>query len=149
MINRRIASPLKGASGFTLVEVMVAMSVLTAVLAGAVAVLIQTVWLTEQVRDRSTATSLAWSRVERVRNTDFEEMELLIEDQPGTRIGFSGSVEEDGRFLRVTQIEEESGGLPMMRVRVSVWPWNRRNREFSGEPQVVETVIADIPRGES
>ncbi len=147
MINRLTYSTLKRTSGLTLVEVMVAMSVLTLVLTGAVAVLIQTVWLTEQVRNRSTATSIAWSRVERVRNTDFEEVELLIENEPGVRVSFTGAVDEEGGFLRMTEIENESGALPMIRVRASVYPWNRRNQEFSDEPQIVETVITEIPRG--
>ncbi len=145
-MKNRIDAPMKTDSGLTLVEVIVAMSILTTVLAGAVAVMIQTVWLTEQVRNRSTATSLAWSRVERIRNAEIDEVNLLIENAPGTRVSFTGAADEEGDFLRTTDIQDESAGLSMIRVRVEVWPWNRRNQEFSGEPQVVETVITAIPR---
>jgi len=137
------------AGGFTLVEVLVASALLGFFMAAAVAVLVQSSRVTQQVRDRSTASMLAWSQLERVRNTSFSEMDMLIEEAPGTRIALSGLPDPDGDFLRRTHIETTTNGLVLKQIRVDVWPTDRRTGAFDGEPETLETIIADIPLSEA
>jgi hypothetical protein len=134
-------------SGFTLVEVVVAGFLLVIFVGGALGVLIQTSRTTQLVRQRTMATTLAWSRVERIRHLSFDEMEDMAEPESGTRLNASGLPDQDGDYLRVTRITlEEEEGIRMNRIEILIRSLNPRSGEFSGEPQVIETLIADIPK---
>ncbi|MCC5850312.1 MAG: prepilin-type N-terminal cleavage/methylation domain-containing protein [Verrucomicrobia bacterium] len=132
--------------GFTLVEVMVSSVILALFLSGALAMLVQTTRTTESVRRRSEAVSLAWSRVERARLVDFNNLEDLVEKAPGTVVNAVGLMEENGLFRRVTSVAPLPGEMPAMQIRVDVWVRNTRDGAFSGVPETVETVITNIPR---
>jgi Tfp pilus assembly protein PilV len=128
------------------VEVMVASLVLTLFLGGALNVLIQTMRSTDMVRRRTEATNLAWSRVERAMHMDFLELPELAEGAPGTAVNRAGLPDADGGFLRRTTLTPLEGAMPGMRIRVEVWPVNPRSGQFAGQPETIETVIANIPR---
>ncbi len=132
--------------GMTLVEVMVAMALLAVFTTAALGALIQVARASEDVRLRTTAAALAWSRVERARNMDFDEIDNLVEALPGSIIDAIGLPDIDGAFRRRTSVNTITNGFPMKHVRVDVWPRDRRTNTFSGQPENVETVITDIPR---
>ena len=98
------------------------------------------------VRQRTTASTLAMSRVEHARHVAFNEIIELAEDAPGTVIDFAGLTDQDGAFLRMTTINAITDGVTLMHVRVDVWPRDRRTGQFSGGPETVETIIAEMPR---
>ena len=129
-------------------EGVVAGALLAIFITVAVAVVVQTARVTEQVRQRSTANTLAWSWVERIRNTEFAHMDTLIEPPPGNRVDFSGMLDPDGAFQRVTTIDTQTNGLVVKHIRVEVWPMNPRDGSFPAHPETIETVIADIPLNE-
>lgn len=129
----------------TLVEVLVASFVLSVFLVGALGVLLQTTRTTQLVRLRTEATSLAWSRVERARHLSFAEIADLEEEDPGTLVDAAGLPDVDGGFLRRTTVTNLVGEIEAVQIRVEVWPRSPGTGSFSGEPQIVETVISNIP----
>ena len=131
-------------SGVTLVEVMVSSTLLLIFLTAAGGVLVATSTSLELVRQRTTATALAWSRVERARFMDFGLIGQLQEDPPGTRINAAGVPDEQGHFRRRTHITITTNGLPMANIHVRVWAMERRTGEFTGQPEEVQTVITQI-----
>lgn len=138
--------PKASSDGFSLVEVVVAGFLLVIFVGGAFGVLIQSSRTTQMVRQRTLATTLAWSRVERARHMSFDEMEDLVEPETGNRVDASGLPDQDGDFLRVTRVTRvEEDGIRMNRIEVRVWPLHPQSGTFRGEPQVIETLIADIP----
>jgi len=132
--------------GMTLVEVMIAIVLLAAFTTAAVGVVVQVARASEAVRQRTTAVALAWSRIERARHVDASEFGDLAEAAPGNVIDENGLPDSAGGFRRRTIINTVTNGLPMSYIRVDVWPRNLRTGAFSGEPESMETVIADIPR---
>lgn len=147
LIMQSTTHPYKASSaGFTLVEVVVAGFLLVIFVGGAFGVLIQSSRTTHLVRQRTLATTLAWSRAERARHMSFDEMEDLIEEEPGNRVDGSGLLDQDGDFLRVTRVTlEEEEGIRLNRIEVLIWTLHPQSGTFRGEPQVIETLIADIP----
>lgn len=129
----------------TLVEVMIASGLLFMFIAAATGVLVATATALSQVRQRTTAAALAWSRIERARFMDFSLLPELEETTPGTRIDANGLLNIDGRFLRTTTLTFSTNALSMANIRVQVWPMGR-NGTFEQSPEVVETVITAIER---
>jgi len=133
-------------SGFTLVEVMVAGLLMLVFLGGALQVLVQTMRSTDLVRRRTEATNLAWSRLERAKHMDFDELNDLVEDDPGSIVNSAGLPDLDGDYLRRTLITPLSGAMEAVQIRVEVAPRNPRTGEFAETPQAVESVLTNIQR---
>ena len=144
-VQRKRIRGKRGRNGLTLVEVLVAMALLVIVVAAVVAGLFQVAHASHLVRMRTTASALAWSRVERARHMAFDEIDQLIEAPPGNRINASGLAEADGPFRRQTVVEILTNSLAMKRIRVDVWPRNQRSNTFEGNSECVETIITDVP----
>jgi prepilin-type N-terminal cleavage/methylation domain-containing protein len=130
--------------GFTLVEVMVAMLLLSIFIGGALSLLGQTIRTHYLVRNRTEATNLAWSRVEQASNVSF----VMIGDleETGTRINRAGLPDDQGDFFRQTTITVLPGELEAVLIRVEVRPLNRKAGDFSSPPEIIETVLANISR---
>lgn len=139
---RRIPSPPCG--GFTLVEVMVAVMLLAVFIGGALGLLSSTLRTHYLVRDRTEALNLAWSRVEQASNLEFGALMDLVESD--TRINRAGLPDQTGEFRRQTAITALAGELEAVLIRVEVLPLNRRTGLFTGEPEVIETVLSNILR---
>jgi Tfp pilus assembly protein PilV len=129
----------------SLIEVMVATALLAVVVTASVAALYQVSSASNSVRTRTIAAALAWSRVERARHMSFEDIDLLVEEGSGTILDEDGIPSIDGLYKRQTSVELLENGLPMKRISVDVWPMDRQSNTFKGDPECVETVIADIP----
>ncbi|WFB36999.1 prepilin-type N-terminal cleavage/methylation domain-containing protein [Kiritimatiellota bacterium B12222] len=136
------------AQGFTLIEVVISSALLALILLSALALLVQVTRTSQLVRRRSDATSIAWSRIERVRNLQFDEMDELIEDGNGTRVNEAGLSDEEGLFLRKTIINTETNALIVKNIRIEVLTQGIVSGEFDGEPEVLETIISDVPKSE-
>jgi prepilin-type N-terminal cleavage/methylation domain-containing protein len=133
--------------GFTLIEVLVASTLLAVFVTMAVGSLVQTARVIDRVRQRTTASTLAMSRIEHARHVAFSEIIELAEDAPGTVIDFAGLTDQDGAFLRRTTINAiTEDNVTVFLVRVDVWPRDRRTGLFPGGPETVETMIAEMPR---
>jgi prepilin-type N-terminal cleavage/methylation domain-containing protein len=133
--------------GFTLVEVMISMMLICFFMAtvyGVVTIITRSAWV---VTTRSEAVSLAWSRLERARNTDFANLDELQETSPGSILDTEGRTVQEGDFRRVTTVTDiTSTGLPSKRVRVQVWTRNHLTQDFDTEPETLESIFTDIPR---
>ncbi len=130
----------------TLVEVMVASALLALFIAAAIGVLMQIASASELVRRRTSAVALAWSRLERARHIAFDDIINLIEAPPGNVVDETGSPDVDGLFRRATSVQLSTNGLPMKHIRAEIWVRDRRTGEFAEHPEILETVIVDIPR---
>lgn len=127
---------------FTLVEVMVSLFLFALFIGGALGLLSQIMRTHYTVRDRTEATNLAWSRVERAANIEFSALPDLVES--GIRINRAGLPDAEGDFLRTTSVSSLPGALEAVLIRVEVLPFNRRQGGFSGSPEVIETVLSHI-----
>jgi|GEM_PF-2347300 len=132
--------------GFTLVEVMVAGVLMVLLISSAVGVLLQVASLSKNVQNRTDASMLAWSRVERARNMEFEDLEDLVEEPPGSVVDSAGLLDAKGRFQRTTSVTTTTNGLVVKHVKVTVVPKGAKRADFDNKGETVETVIADIPR---
>lgn len=129
----------------TLVEVMIASGLLLMFMATASGVLVSTASALNLVRQRTTATYLAWSRIERARFMEFAMLPDLEEPAPGTRIDANGVLNIDGHFLRSTTVTLTTNTLAMANIRVQVWPI-QRDGSLQASPEVVETILTNIER---
>ncbi len=143
-MDANTASRCGSRSGMTLIEIMIASGLLLLFLTAATGVLVSTTHALDLVRQRTTAAALAWSRIERARFMDFAMLPELAEGPPGMRIDASGVPDEEGRFRRRTFVNITTNGLPLANLRVQVWSMDRRSGDFRGDPETVETVIAQI-----
>lgn len=146
--NQEVLGPseLKKKVGFTLVEVLVAGILLSIFIASALAILVQVTRSAKLVRQRTDATTLAWNRLERARNMQFVEIDDLAEGSPGTRVNEAGLPDANGDFMRQTIINLETNGMEVKRIRIEVLPKSVQSSEFEGQPEIVESIIADIQR---
>ncbi|MDF3130941.1 prepilin-type N-terminal cleavage/methylation domain-containing protein [Kiritimatiellaeota bacterium B1221] len=135
-------------SGFTLVEVMVSSVLLAVVILSALALFVQVTRSSQLVRRRTDATSIAWSRIERARNLQFDEIDELIEGGEGTRVNEAGLTDETGKFLRKTSVVTDTNGVAVKRIRIEVIPEGLLSKEFDVAAEVLETIITDVPKVE-
>jgi prepilin-type N-terminal cleavage/methylation domain-containing protein len=135
---------IQGHDGFTVVEVMVGVFLLAIFMAGALGLLSQTMRTHSLVRDRTGATNLAWSRIERASNLEFSALQDLAEAD--IRINRSGLPDDQGEYLRSTTVTPLSGALNAVQIRVEVRHLDRRSGEFSSSPEVIETILTNILR---
>jgi len=133
-----------GYDGFTVVEVMVGFFLLAIFMAGALGLLSQTMRTHSLIRDRTEATNLAWSRIERASNLEFSALNDLAETD--IRINRSGLPDDQNKYLRSTTVTPLSGALNAVQIRVEVRHLDRRSGEFSSSPEVIETILTNILR---
>ncbi len=125
---------------------MVSSVLLAVVILSALALFVQITRSSQLVRRRTDATSIAWSRIERARNLQFDEIDELLEEGDGTRVNEAGLTDDDGKFLRKTLITTETNGLALKRVRIEVVPEGLISKEFDVAAEVLETIITDVPK---
>ena len=126
----------------TLIELLVAMSVLAIFTIGAAKMITMITRNTDTARQHYQAINLAKDRVERARTLPFSTIEELTEGAPGTRIDNMGYTDQYGLFQRQTAINTVTNGLK--EITVSVWLLNRKTHRFDGIPQTLQSYIADM-----
>jgi prepilin-type N-terminal cleavage/methylation domain-containing protein len=107
-------------NGFTLVEVLIAMVILSIGLLGMAGLLIGTIHTNKISRDMSIATVLAKTKIEELRR--FSYIGLATQLTPKTED--YGTISEYPRFKRVTTLSSVSGAPKLYGARVAVfWGW--------------------------
>ena len=122
----------------SLIEVTVATALLAVVVTASVAALYQMARVSHAVRMRTIAAALAWSRVERARQMSFADIELLVEESPGSMLDAGGHPATDGLFKRQTRVATLENGLPMKHISVEIWPRDRLSNTFKGDSECVK-----------
>lgn len=106
--------------GFTLIEVLIAMLILSIGMLGMAGLLMGTVTTDKISRDMSTATVLAKTRIEALRRLSY----LGLQSQPASNTEDYGAISGYPRFRRVTTLSPVSGAAGLYDATVTVtWAW--------------------------
>ena len=127
-----------GHRGMTVVELMVAMSLLVMVLAAAFPMVDQMISRFQMARDHYVAGSLCQGRIERARGVPYSNLSLFSENN--TRVDDFGNVSvPGGRFQRTTQVVVNAPvtNMTTMTVRTDIcicsrWGWRKVFHPLTG-----------------
>ncbi|MCX6995921.1 MAG: prepilin-type N-terminal cleavage/methylation domain-containing protein [Kiritimatiellaeota bacterium] len=129
---KRVVQP-----GFTLLEVMIAVFILFMFMAGAYRVVTQMMWVNQSARDHYVAISLAFNRVERIRNLTDVDPSLMVESQ--VVITENGAPSANGNYRRTTTVTHLGTNLTAVLCQVDIR--NRKNQAFDGKNETLNTVL--------
>ncbi len=114
--------------GFSIVEVVVTMTLVAMFMAGAYVLIVQTSKLSRAARDKYIAATLCKNRLERARNFDYADLHLLIENN--LVVNDNGTPTAQGKFRRTTTVNTNyvppvanpgyTGGVTQISVTVAV-----------------------------
>ena len=128
--------------GFTLAEVVVAISIMGLCLGGLCALAVTTREVADRARRHWVASNIGKNRLELARSCDLKEIATLAESQ--VLVGETGLADASGDYRRTTAVTPLSVELVQMTVTTEIR--NRVTRAFDGEGEVVTTDIADFRR---
>jgi type IV pilus assembly protein PilV len=117
--------------GFTIVEVLIALSVLTIGLLGVAGLTMMIIYGNSFSRTLTTATALAYDKLEELRDTPYEK----IAD------GKKTLVERNITYIRVWRVTADQPAAGMKTVEVTVSWATLKQRQ----PVVLKTIIAPMP----
>jgi len=132
-----ILSFLKKPRGFTLVEVLTALAILSVGLLALAGLQVTTVRSNLLSKDLTTAVFLAEQKMEEFKNTTFSSLPIVT-NQADPNNPLTGSGQPGGTYSRFYTIRNYSGSPAMKQVTVSV-SWKESGRSHSA---TLDTVIA-------
>lgn len=128
--------------GMTLVEVLVALTVLAAVMVGTYRLIVVLARLRQSTHNHYTAVVIANNRIERARNTLFSDLPLLAEER--VPVAASGAPSADGPFFRTTRVETNYGNNPKLtRVTVTVEVPRLLRRDDARPSETLTTLLTE------
>ncbi len=127
-------------AGVTLVETLVALTLLATAVAGAAKLIVASDRLADNARDKAVEMQIIKNRIERMTMSDFSDLELWGRDKQ--RIGADGFSDPDGRFLLSTTITRPTTNLA--EVVITVDTMNRKTLRYSGTPERVTTYLTEM-----
>ena len=140
--GRETASGRTRRRGMTLVEVLVALTVLAAVMVGTYRLIVVLARLRQSAHNHYTAVVIANNRIERARNTIFADLPLLAEER--VPVAASGAPSADGPFFRTTRIQTNYGGNPkLVRVIVTVEVPRLLRRDEARPSETLTTLLTE------
>jgi len=115
----------------TLLELMVAMAVVTVIMAAALPMADQMMARFQMARDHYVAATICQARIERARGVPFSELPLLAES--GSQVDdFGNLATPEGRFRRTTTVTPNTpvAGMTQMTMRTQIcicsrWGWRK------------------------
>ncbi len=125
----------------TLVEAVVAITLLVMVMGGAYALIAQTRYTLHAVRDHYLAVNIAKARLERARNFRYEDLHLLEEDR--VRVDAYGSVDINGPFRRSTTVTLQGVSNDLTKVSVKIEIRDRRTGQFRGQQETLSILLTE------
>ncbi len=130
-------------TGFTLVEVVVALAILGIAMLGAYSVVTMSTQTRENAHNHYVATVIANNRIERAKNLTFDGISALAEDR--IAVNELGAPDAEGAYRRTTRIDTSWDGDPMVtRIAVEVEvPQLLRNPTRSPDSVLVSTLLTD------
>ncbi len=92
----------QGRGSFTLIEVVMAFMLTAVSITAAVGLMTSTMWGTNYMEHRLTASNLAQSRIEHIRSLPFNELPAMIED--AVKVNGRGLTDANGQYERTTEV---------------------------------------------
>ena len=129
-------------SGFTIVEVVVAILILGLCIGGLCQLAVNSRQLSDMARSHYTAINIAKNRLERAKTVEYDEIRFLAEN--GIIVDASGRADSTGQYRIDTGVSQ--AGTNLMELVVTVGIRNRMSLVFEGESESVQTYVADIPK---
>jgi prepilin-type N-terminal cleavage/methylation domain-containing protein len=129
-------------AGMTLVEVIVALSVLLMVMAGSYTLIVQTAALTRAARYQYLASTIGKSRLERAQTFPYEDLHHFEEDQ--VLVDGNGSPSENGTFRRSTIVDTNAANN-CTEIEVIVEIQNPKTGQFEGWTEEIATKFTFLP----
>jgi prepilin-type N-terminal cleavage/methylation domain-containing protein len=129
----------KKRAGMTLVETLVALSLLASFSTGACMILVSHRKVADMARGHYTAINIAKNRMELVRTFDYGQVNDFLEDK--VIIDSSGVPDNEGNYRRSTEVSNVSSNLLELKITVDM-----RNREtliFNPANEILTTYFAD------
>lgn len=121
----------------SLVEVAIAVAIITLVMVGILGLYYENVLVTKKMNQLFIATNLAKSRLERLRNVQFDTLSLSVEKD--TTLDKNGNSVENGEFVRNTAVSTSyKGNADLTQVTVTV-DYQMKGK-LSGKPVSLTTV---------
>ncbi len=133
-------------SGFTLVETVIACTVILIVLAGSYQILDVSMNLIRTVRDGYAATTISNARIERARAIPYGDLLGFVEN--GTIVDDYGTPSTDGRFRRVTTVavDQPAAGCTKVAVTTDVHqPGKRAGVYYNARTLTGVFTLYDLP----
>lgn len=129
-------------SGFTLLEVMIASTVLMLLIAGFVGSFIMALRTLDAANNQYRAKAIARNRIQRARSFEFSSLSLLAEED--SRIDRYGNIDQDGDYRRTTMISTNTPTWPhTIRIQVEVrYPLRSRAGHVLAAPLIFDNLIA-------
>lgn len=126
-------SGLRNNNGFTLVEILVAMSILTIALLGLASVTVMVIKGNYFSKTVTTATTLARDRMEQLKNTSYADLALPpLTDYAKTDSTIQSTQAADSIYTRTKTITYDSPAANMATIVVMVqWNWQGANRNVT------------------
>lgn len=128
--------------GFTLVEVIVSVMLVSLVIAAVLGVVLQSAIFSKRIDQMYTSSNLAKHRMDGLKRLNFSDL-ISSAVETDTRIDEYGEADSSGDYFRTTEITEDFDSNPYLtKIKVSV---DREVDEAAaGSPVVLETLFADI-----
>lgn len=124
--------------GTTLIETVVAVSVLMLFISGLCGLALYGKQLSDRAGEQYRAINIAKNRLERTRNSEFDVVSGFAESN--ARVNETGTPDSDGRYRRTTTVSTVNSNLVEVAVQVDVL--NRRTLQFDGGNVNLRTYIA-------
>ena len=133
--------------GFTLVELLFSVIVMSLVVTGILAIFVQTTEMSRRINYDYTATILAKSRLEwikgYIKSHGFDSLTQANIGEDEARVDKNGVPEEGGLFARTTTVEASyAGDTTLTKVTVDVYYYYKGTQVAS--PITMQTVFVDI-----
>ena len=128
-------------NGMTLVEATVAITLLVLVMGGAYALIAQTRYTIDTVRDRYLAINIANARIERARNFQYKDLPGLRESH--VRVDAYGAPDSNGPFRRSTTVTVQGGSNDLTEVSVKIEIRDRRSGQFRGQHETLSCLFTE------
>ncbi|HRZ11663.1 MAG TPA: prepilin-type N-terminal cleavage/methylation domain-containing protein [Kiritimatiellia bacterium] len=137
---RKTETQRRGRSGFTLVEVMIAVVLVLLALGGAYTLIVHSARVSRAARDHYVAVNLAKNHLERARNFRYADLYLLAEDN--LVMNENGGPDNRGRFRRTTVVDDDYA-TGVTEITVTVQVRNRRTGEFGEEKEQISSLFTE------
>jgi prepilin-type N-terminal cleavage/methylation domain-containing protein len=129
-------------SGFTIVEVIVALLILGLCIGGLCQMAVNARQLSDMSRSHYTAINIAKNRLERAKTFDYDELAFLAESLK--RVDASGRPDQEGTYRVNTLVRAAGSNLTELVVSVDIL--SPMSLDFEGESESIQTYVADIPK---
>jgi len=140
MRRERKVDGMRRCEGFTLIEVVVAITILSIAIGGICMLGVLAKEASDKARDHYIAVNIAKNRIEGVQVFDYEQLDRL--EESATVVDESGNPSSGGHFRRTTTVSNVKTNLREVVVTVDIL--DRESVSFAGENEMIRSYVADI-----